>query len=109
MRPGRSEGEGTPAESKEPKIRLDLFLKYSRLVPRRSVAHDICTQGAVLINGHAVKASHLLRPGDQFEMRLRGQLIKVRVLKVPVTACSKEDAPKLYTQDESPYVQRFPK
>ena len=93
--------------SKEPTLRLDHFLKLSRLVPRRTLAQEICADGAVWMNGHAAKAARLVRRGDLLEIRLRSRVTWVRVVRIPELHCTKQQAATLYEQVESPHVQRF--
>ena len=95
--------------SKEPTLRLDHFLKLSRLVPRRVLAQEICSDGAVWMNGHAVKAARLVRRGDLLEIRLRNRVTWVRILRIPELHCTKLQAAALYEQVESPHAQRFSK
>jgi ribosomal 50S subunit-recycling heat shock protein len=95
--------------SGEPRMRLDHFLKISRLVLRRSLAHEICAHGGILINGHVAKAARLVKLGDLLKIQLRGRIAQIRVVKIPETSCTKQEAPTLYEQVESPYVQRFSK
>ena len=64
-------------------MRLDLFLKLTRLCPRRSVAQQLCDAGLVLLNGRAAKPSHAVRPADEIVIRRRDHEIIVRVLSVP--------------------------
>ncbi len=66
-------------------MRLDSFLKVSRLVPRRSVAQHMCEAGAVLVNGLPAKSSGPVRPGDTLTLHLRRRRLGVRVLAVPET------------------------
>lgn len=77
-------------------MRLDLFLKQSRLVLRRSVAQEICDAGAVTVNGNAGKPGRSVSAGDTIAVRQRGKTTTVRVLRVPDRAPSKADAPSLY-------------
>ena len=77
-------------------MRLDLFLKQSRLVPRRTVAHEICDAGAVTVNGVAAKPGRSIAVGDRIAVRQRGRLTTVRVLAVPERPPSKAEAPSLY-------------
>jgi ribosomal 50S subunit-recycling heat shock protein len=77
-------------------MRLDLFLKYSRLVPRRTVAQEICDAGAVRVNNAVGKPGRSVSAGDVISLRQRGKLTTVRVLKVPERAPSKAEAPSLY-------------
>ena len=64
-------------------MRLDLFLKASRLCPRRTVAQQLCEAGFVSLNGHVAKSSHSVKAGDEISLRWRGRLIVARVLAVP--------------------------
>ena len=64
-------------------MRLDLFLKASRLTPRRTVAQKICDAGRVSINGHAAKSSHQVKTGDDIVIRTRTRIVTARVLEVP--------------------------
>ena len=64
-------------------MRLDLFLKASRLCPRRSVAQQLCEAGFVLVNGRPAKSSHAVKVGDEVSLRWRGRLLVARVLIVP--------------------------
>jgi ribosomal 50S subunit-recycling heat shock protein len=64
-------------------MRLDLFLKASRLCPRRTVAQQLCDAGFVLLNGRPAKSSHAVKEGDEITLRWRGRLIVARVLNVP--------------------------
>ncbi len=66
-------------------MRLDSFLKVSRLVPRRTVAQHLCEAGAVLVNGLPAKSSRSVRPGDTLTLHLRHRRLVARVLAVPET------------------------
>jgi len=77
-------------------MRLDLFLKLSRLVPRRTVAQQMCEAGAVKLNGSTAKSAHAVRPGDEIVIRQRGRLSTIRVLDVPAKQVSKAAALSLY-------------
>ena len=78
-------------------MRLDLFLKASRLCSRRTVAQKICDAGRVSINGSSAKSSHPVKPGDEIVIRSRDKLSSFRVLTVPSTRqTSKNDARTLY-------------
>ncbi|HKO96070.1 MAG TPA: RNA-binding S4 domain-containing protein, partial [Pyrinomonadaceae bacterium] len=77
-------------------MRLDLFLKASRLSPRRTVAQKICEAGRVEVNGSVAKSSHAVKVGDKILIRTHSRLKKVRVLEVPSTRqTSRRDAPDL--------------
>ena len=77
-------------------MRLDLFLKHSRLVPRRSVAQEICDAGAVAVNGQPGKPGRAVKAGDTLTIRYRGRQTTVRVARIPERAPAKADAPSLY-------------
>jgi ribosomal 50S subunit-recycling heat shock protein len=78
-------------------MRLDLFLKASRLVARRSVAQALCDAGQVSVNGGAAKSSRAVRVGDEIGLRRRQQLLTVRVLALPAARqVSRADASGLY-------------
>jgi ribosomal 50S subunit-recycling heat shock protein len=64
-------------------MRLDLFLKLSRLCPRRSVAQQLCDAGFVLMNGRVAKSAHAVRENDVITMRHRHRETTVRVKSVP--------------------------
>jgi len=78
-------------------MRLDLFLKASRLCPRRSVAQQLCDAGLVLLNGTPVKSAHVVRVDDQLTIRKRDRELVVRVSSVPAARqTSRKDAATLY-------------
>jgi ribosomal 50S subunit-recycling heat shock protein len=78
-------------------MRLDLFLRASRLVLRRTVAQELCEAGAVSVNGAAARASRAVREGDEITLRRRGRLLTVRVLTIPqAKQVSRQDAASLY-------------
>ncbi|HWS99145.1 MAG TPA: RNA-binding S4 domain-containing protein [Pyrinomonadaceae bacterium] len=78
-------------------MRLDLFLKASRLVARRSVAQALCEAGRVLVNGAAAKSSRAVRAGDEIELRRRQQILLIRVAALPATKqVARADARTLY-------------
>jgi ribosomal 50S subunit-recycling heat shock protein len=64
-------------------VRLDLFLKLTRLCPRRTVAQQLCDAGFVLLNGRPAKSSHAVKPADEIVIRRRDHEVTVRVLSVP--------------------------
>jgi ribosomal 50S subunit-recycling heat shock protein len=77
-------------------MRLDIFLKLSRLVPRRTLAQQMCEAGAVKLNGVAAKSSREVRAGDQIAIRQRGRITTVRILDVPAKPPSKAQAASLF-------------
>jgi ribosomal 50S subunit-recycling heat shock protein len=86
-------------------MRLDQFLRASRIVPRRTVAQELCDAGAVAVNGAAARSSRAVRAGDVIDLRRRDRLTTVRVLDLPSTRnVSKAEAAALYEtiKDEPP-------
>ena len=63
-------------------MRLDKFLKVSRLIKRRTVANEACDAGRVLVNGKTAKASVKVKPGDVIEIRFGEKVTKYEVLNV---------------------------
>jgi len=64
-------------------MRLDLYLKLSRLVPRRTGAKDLCDAGEVSVNGQTAKAGREVRPGDRIVLLLPTRELTVEVLVLP--------------------------
>ena len=77
-------------------MRLDIFLKLSRLEPRRTLAQKMCEAGAVTVNGLRAKSAHEVRETDLISVRRRGRITTVRVVSVPTRPPSKRDAESLY-------------
>ena len=74
-------------------MRLDLFLKLSRLCPRRTIAQELCDAGLVLLNGRRAKSAHTVKVGDEITVQRRQHQTVVRILKVPEnTNISRRDA-----------------
>ena len=74
-------------------MRLDKFLKVSRLIKRRTVANEACDAGRVLVNGKTAKAS--VKPGDVIEIQFGTRAVKVEVLDLQETT-KKEEAKELF-------------
>jgi ribosomal 50S subunit-recycling heat shock protein len=79
-------------------MRLDQFLRASRLVLRRKIAQELCELGAVTVNGTRTRAAREVRAGDVITLRRReDQLLTVRVIAVPDNRqTSKQQAATLY-------------
>ena len=78
-------------------MRLDLFLKVSRLCSRRSIAQKLCDAGLVSINGRPAKSAHSVKSEDTLKIRIRNHLLTVRVTLLPTTrSVSKTEATSLY-------------
>ena len=76
-------------------MRLDKFLKVSRLIKRRTVAHEACDAGRVLVNDKPAKASVSVKTGDIIEIQFGAKAVKVEVLDVQETV-KKDEAKELY-------------
>ncbi len=76
-------------------MRLDKFLKVSRLIKRRTVANDACDAGRVTINDRPAKASANVKVGDIIEIGFGSKAVRVEVLDVAETI-RKEDAKELF-------------
>ena len=78
-------------------MRLDKYLKVSRLIKRRTVANEACDGERVCVNGRQVKASYQVKVGDVIEITFGQRTLKVEVLQLSETA-SKSDAPAMYKE-----------
>ncbi|CAH0416517.1 RNA-binding S4 domain-containing protein [Periweissella fabaria] len=87
-------------------MRLDKFLKVSRIIKRRSVAKDISDQGRILINGKKAKSSSNLNINDELEIHFGNKTLVVEVLALLETT-KKEDADKMYQVLKEDYEQNF--
>ena len=76
-------------------MRLDKYLKVSRLIKRRTVANEACDAGRVLVNGKPAKASVSVKAGDIIEIQFGTNSVKVEVLDVQETV-RKDEAKELY-------------
>ena len=78
-------------------MRLDKFLKVSRLIKRRTVANEACDGGRVTVNGAPAKASREVKAGDVIEIRFGERSTRVEVMSVAETV-SKADAVAMYRE-----------
>ena len=76
-------------------MRLDKYLKVSRLIKRRTVANEACDAGRVLMNDRPAKASAQVKEGDVLEIQFGSKAVRVEVLNVQETV-KKEEAQELY-------------
>ncbi|MBQ9734398.1 MAG: RNA-binding S4 domain-containing protein [Clostridia bacterium] len=76
-------------------MRIDKFLKVSRLLKRRSIANEACDGGRVSVNGRLVKPSCRVKEGDVVEIGFNSGAVKFEILQIKETV-RKEDADKLY-------------
>lgn len=77
-------------------MRLDKFLKVSRLIKRRTVANEVSDKGRVLVNGNVAKPSKQLKEGDVITIENPNRAISVKVLRIPQGNISVQEAPTLY-------------
>lgn len=78
-------------------MRLDLFLKSSRLILRRTLANEFCKKGLVKINGKTAKASTDVQEGDEIEIKRHLRKTTAKIVKVPKTKqVSKKNARDLF-------------
>lgn len=77
-------------------MRLDKYLKVSRLIKRRTVANEACDAGRVLVNGKVAKASVDVKVGDVIEIGFGSKAVKVQVVDVKETT-KKEEAKEMFT------------
>lgn len=76
-------------------MRLDKFLKVSRLIKRRTVANEACDAGRVMVNDKPAKASLNVKPGDIVEIQFGAKAVRVEVVEVQETV-KKDEAKELY-------------
>ena len=76
-------------------MRLDKYLKVSRLIKRRTVANDACDAGKIIVNGKPARASYDVKVNDIIEITLGARSVKVRVTEVKEVV-RKEDAAAMY-------------
>lgn len=78
-------------------MRLDKYLKVSRLIKRRTVANEACDNGRISVNGRVVKASYDVKVGDRIEIAMGARTVAVEVLQV-AEAVRKDDATAMYKE-----------
>ena len=78
-------------------MRLDKYLKVSRLIKRRTVANEACDNGRISVNGRVVKASYDVKVGDKIEISMGMRTVAVEVLQVAETV-RKDDATAMYKE-----------
>ena len=78
-------------------MRLDKWLKNSRLIKRRTVANEACDAGRVTVDGRVVKASYEVKPGDVLELKFGERITRVKVLSVQEIV-GKADAAGMYEE-----------
>ena len=78
-------------------MRLDKYLKVSRLIKRRTVANEACDNGRISVNGRVVKASYEVKPGDRIEISMGTRTVAVEVVLVADNV-RKDDAVTMYKE-----------
>lgn len=78
-------------------MRLDKYLKVSRLIKRRTVANEACDNGRISVNGRVVKASYEVKVGDRIELAMGNRTIAVEVQQVADNV-RKDDAGAMYKE-----------
>ena len=78
-------------------MRLDKFLKVSRLIKRRTVANEACDNGRISVNGRVVTASYDVKVGDRIEIAMGARTVAVEVTQVAETV-RKDDAAGMYKE-----------
>jgi len=77
-------------------VRLDKWLKVSRLVKRRTVADTLCDLGRVMVDGRIAKSATPVRPGQRLLVRWGHRMTEVQILEVPAGAVPTAEASRLY-------------
>lgn len=77
-------------------MRLDKFLKVSRLIKRRTVANEVSDMGRVLVNDYPAKPAKQLKEGDVIKIEYANRNVSARVLRIPANNVSVQEAPTLY-------------
>jgi ribosomal 50S subunit-recycling heat shock protein len=86
-------------------VRLDLFLKTSRLIKRRTLAREMCDTGRVLVNGHDAKPAKEVRQGDVITLKFSTRIIDLEVLSEPAAPSKKirpEDTYRITSETRLP-------
>ena len=78
-------------------MRLDKYLKVSRLIKRRTVANEACDNGRISVNGRVAKAGYEVKPGDRIDISMGTRTVAVEVVQV-AEAVRKDDAGAMYKQ-----------
>ena len=77
-------------------MRIDKFLKVSRLIKRRTIANEACDAGRILVNGKVVKSSYTVKPGDIIEISFGNKSVKVQVEELLQTT-KKDEAKEMFS------------
>ena len=87
-------------------MRLDKFLKVSRIIKRRPLAKAVCDSGRVLVNDHPAKAGKEIREGDVLRVNLNSRILTCQVLSIPMGNVRAADASSLYEVISDEQIER---
>ena len=87
-------------------MRIDKFLKVSRIIKRRSVAKEIADQGRISVNGRVIKSSSEVHPNDEIVIKFGNKTLTVRVKELLDTT-KKDDAQRMYEIINEEYERDF--
>lgn len=87
-------------------MRLDKFLKISRIIKRRPVAKAVCDSGRILVNDHPAKAGKELNEGDILHVKLNSRILMCKILSIPVGNVRTADASSLYEVISEEIIER---
>ena len=88
-------------------MRIDNFLRQSRFVKRRTLAKELCEEGAVTLNGRPARAGKEIEPGDRLGLRLWNRRLVIEVEQIPERAPSVVEARQLYRIIEESRVEEL--
>ncbi|RKD22791.1 hypothetical protein BEP19_11120 [Ammoniphilus oxalaticus] len=86
-------------------MRLDKYLKVSRLIKRRTMAKEVCDKGRVQLNGRPAKSGSAVKVGDELEIRYGNKLATVKIERI-VDTTRKEEAATMYTLVSEERIER---
>lgn len=86
-------------------MRIDKFLKVSRLIKRRSVAKEVADQGRIKVNGQVAKSSTNVKVGDELEIKFGNRLMTVMIDKI-VDTTKKDEAAQMYSLVKEEYLNQ---
>ncbi len=87
-------------------MRLDKFLKISRIIKRRPVAKKVCDSGRILVNDHPAKSGKELHEGDVLRVNLNSRILTCKVLSIPTGNVRAADASSLYEVISEEIIER---
>jgi len=90
-------------------VRLDKFLKVSRIIKRRPIAKSVCDKGRVLVNDHPAKAGKEVHEGDVIQINLNSKILTCKILSIPTGNVRAAETSSLYeviAQSEEDQIER---